>query len=153
MSAIEDQDRPAVLVRHAPSVPADVLRQVCAGIEEEGVLHDVAPVHTVDEEVYASVLAESLAHGAALQSRLDTGIGIDGDGGIVVHHAKLPVHHPAYAEQRPNRNASADPHAPPHGRRAGTAAARLVTGLPLPQQQAVRRGRGDELTARCSAML
>ncbi|BBG04728.1 MULTISPECIES: glycerol dehydratase reactivase beta/small subunit family protein [Pseudonocardia] len=183
MSAVEDPDRPAVLVRHHPDAPAEVLRQVCAGIEEEGVPLIAAaagpspssagpssagsssagsssagpssgtpssgtpssgtpssgtPSSADRDGPDAADAATALAHRAALRSRLDTGIGIDSRGRVVVHHAKLPLDRPAYVEPAAGETARAAEDPVPPGRRAGAAAARIVTGLALPRAVTAR---------------
>jgi hypothetical protein len=85
-----------------------VLREVCAGAEEEGV-----PVRVEQ----GSGAAITMAHKAALASALEVGIGIAGDE-IVVHHASLPPDHPAARTT--------------NARSAGRTAARIVKILPLP---------------------
>ncbi|MFC4004984.1 glycerol dehydratase reactivase beta/small subunit family protein [Prauserella oleivorans] len=99
---------PCVVARCAGD---DRLREVRAGLEEEGV-----PLRV---EAVASGDAVELAYEAALASSLGVGIGIDAAGGICVHHAKRPRESPvltAVAAQ---------------ARLCGHDAARLVVGLPL----------------------
>lgn len=108
--------RPAVLVYRHPEAPAPVLRQVCAGVEEEGVPTDVVDVPGPDD-------ATALAHAAAEESRLGVGIGLDASGAAAVHHGTLPEGTPVAAT--PAQAASAD------WRRAGRIAARVVKHLPL----------------------
>jgi hypothetical protein len=108
--------RPAVLVYRHPGTPAAVLRQVCAGVEEEGVPTDVTEVPGPDD-------ATALAHAAAGESRLGVGIGLDAAGAAAVHHGTLP-------ERTPVTETPAQ--APPtEWRRAGRIAARVVKHLPL----------------------
>jgi hypothetical protein len=108
-------ERPAVVVRHAGGHP-EVLRQVCAGLEEEGVPALVEPAIGAQGCV-------ALAHTAARASPLETGIGIDATGAVAVHHAALP-------RTAPVRKVRAD--APPADHRlAGGTAARVVTIQPL----------------------
>ncbi|MCZ2835917.1 glycerol dehydratase reactivase beta/small subunit family protein [Modestobacter sp. VKM Ac-2985] len=109
--------RPAVLVHRAPAAPAAVLREVCAGAEEEGVPTDVVDVPA------RSAGAVGLAHAAAQDSPLEVGVGVDAAGAVAVHHGKLPADRPA---------ATAGPDAGPQDwRRTGRTAARIVKGLPL----------------------
>jgi hypothetical protein len=108
-------ERPAVVVRHAGGHP-EVLRQVCAGLEEEGVPALVEPATGAPG-------CEALAHTAARASPLETGIGIDATGAVAVHHAALP-------RSAPVRVAPAGAEAAEH-RRAGGTAARVVTVQPL----------------------
>jgi hypothetical protein len=108
--------RPAVLVYRHPGAPVAVLRQVCAGVEEEGVPTDVVDVPGAHD-------ATALAHAAAEESRLGVGIGLDASGAAAVHHGTLPERTPVAAT--PARASSAD------WRRAGRIAARVVKHLPL----------------------
>ncbi|HEV7725379.1 MAG TPA: glycerol dehydratase reactivase beta/small subunit family protein [Modestobacter sp.] len=108
-----------MLVYRHPSAPLPVLREVCAGAEEEGV-----PTEVVDAPGGGEAQdATALAHAAALESRLDVGIGVDASGAAAVHHGKLP-------EDRPPATTGPDA-APPDWRRAGRIGARVVKGLPL----------------------
>jgi hypothetical protein len=110
----ERPEPPVIVVRHA-GAPVTAVREVRAGAEEEGVPTRV--------EYAATGAAAELAHAAALDSPLEVGVGIDATGGVAVHHATLPPDAPALA-------VTADP-GPPHWRRAGAVAARIVTGLPI----------------------
>ena len=112
----EPGSRPAVLVYRHPGTPAAALRQVCAGVEEEGVPTDVQDVPGVDD-------ATALAHAAAGESRLGVGIGLDASGAAAVHHGTLPAGTPV----------AATPAGAPAAewRRAGRIAARVVKHLPL----------------------
>ena len=112
----EPGPRPAVLVYRHPGAPAAVLRQVCAGVEEEGVPADVTEVPGPDD-------ATALAHAAGGESRLGVGIVLDAAGAAAVHHGTLPERTPVAAT--PARASSAD------WRRAGRIAARVVKHLPL----------------------
>nr|WP_269327425.1 glycerol dehydratase reactivase beta/small subunit family protein [Kineosporia mesophila] len=91
-----------------------LLREICAGMEEEGVPYDVvaSPGHP----------AEQLAHEAARRSPLEVGVGLDATGVIVVHHSKLPRGKPVSRTEAPT---------PTTARHAGQDAARVVTGAPL----------------------
>jgi hypothetical protein len=105
-----------VLVQRQHGAPPAVLREVCAGVEEEGV-----PVEVVDAP--GGLTATELAHSAAQASRLEVGIGVDAAGAIAVHHGKLPLDRPP---------ATAGPDAPPADRRRiGRIGARVVKNLPL----------------------
>jgi hypothetical protein len=119
-------ERPAVVLRHCPGpgrrdrpreIGADgrgqreCLREIGAGMEEEGV-----PYRT---ETASEGRACELAFAAALASPLDVGVGVDGEGNICVHHAKLPPDAPALAGPASS------------GRVMGHNAARLVTGIPF----------------------
>lgn len=105
--------RPAVVLRHRPGGPGqrDCLREIGAGMEEEGV-----PYRT---ETACEGGARELAFAAALASGLDVGVGVDADGNVCVHHAKLPPGAPALAGPASS------------GRVMGQNAARLVTGIPF----------------------
>ncbi|SFM90135.1 Dehydratase medium subunit [Pseudonocardia ammonioxydans] len=173
-------ERPSIVVRHHPDAPVAVLREVLAGAEEEGVPVLAWPDPTAGAGPPGDGGAVALAHRAARRSPLDTGVGIDVDGAVAVHHAKLPPRGPAFVEPAPAAAVPAGPAPPaavstgpappaavsaepappvavpdepappaavstgatssaavpdvptPPGRRAGAAAARIVTGLPLP---------------------
>ena len=60
--------RPSILI-YADNADEDYLRELCAGIEEEGVLYQVIP---------AQGELDTLAHRAAEESMLGSGIGISG---------------------------------------------------------------------------
>jgi hypothetical protein len=109
-------ERPAVLVHRQRGAPPEVLREVCAGVEEEGV-----PVEVVDAP--DGLTATALAHAAAQASRLEVGIGVDAAGATAVHHGKPPL-------DRPPATGGAD--ATPADRRwIGRIGARVVKNLPL----------------------
>ena len=108
-----------MLVYRHPAAPGPVLREVCAGAEEEGVPTEVADAPGGG----GAQDAIALAHAAARESRLDVGIGIDASGAAAVHHGKLPQDRPP---------ATTGPHSTaPDWRRAGRIGARVVKGLPL----------------------
>ncbi|WP_138760118.1 glycerol dehydratase reactivase beta/small subunit family protein [Modestobacter altitudinis] len=107
---------PAVLVYRHPGAPPAVVREVCAGVEEEGV-----PAEVVDAP--DGLTATGLAHAAAQASRLEVGIGVDAAGAAAVHHGKLPLDHPP-------ATLGADAPAPDR-RRIGRTGARVVKNLPL----------------------
>jgi hypothetical protein len=107
---------PAVLVYRQRGAPPAALREVCAGVEEEGV-----PAVVVDAP--DGPTATELAHAAAQASRLEVGIGVDAAGATAVHHGKLPLDRPP---------ATAGPDAPlSDRRRIGRIGARVVKDLPL----------------------
>jgi ParB-like chromosome segregation protein Spo0J len=103
--------RPAVVVLSHPH-PANrrCLREIGAGLEEEGVPFRV-------ENIEDRCAARELAFAAALASGLDVGVGVDAAGNMCVHHAKLPPDAPAMAG--------------PAARDIGHNAARLVIGIPF----------------------
>ncbi|SDN57734.1 glycerol dehydratase reactivase beta/small subunit family protein [Geodermatophilus sp. DSM 45219] len=117
----EPGPRPAVLVYRHPGAPTPVLRQVCAGVEEEGVPTDVVDVPGPDDAPPPSAVA--LAHAAAGESRLGVGIGLDSSGAAAVHHGTLPEGTPV--DTTPARAFPSD------WRRVGRTAARVVKHLPL----------------------
>ncbi|SCX55400.1 Dehydratase medium subunit [Klenkia marina] len=110
----ERVEPPALVLEHEPGAPAEVLREVAAGAEEEGV-----PLRSRPGSAYGAV---QLAHAAARDSRLSVGVGVTAEGAVAVHHAQLPADHPALEVVG---GAAVD------WRRAGRVAARVVTGLPL----------------------
>ncbi|MCE0534786.1 glycerol dehydratase reactivase beta/small subunit family protein [Kineosporia rhizophila] len=104
--------KPRVVV--LTSGPLDLLREICAGLEEEGVPFEVVPQRTG--------AARDLAHRAANRSPLQVGVGLDATGLTIVHHSKLPTGKPV------SRDEAATPQA---ARRAGRNAARVVVSAPL----------------------
>ena len=104
--------RPMVVVLHR-SGPDNrcCLRQISAGLEEEGV-----PFRAQEA---ATGSAAELAYAAAHASTLGVGVGLDAAGNICVHHAKLPPDAPALTGP------------PQQARSLGHNAARLVTGVPF----------------------
>lgn len=108
-------EKPAIVLRHHGAPDPAVLRQVCAGAEEEGV--------PIRDETRPASGATALAHGAALASVLEVGIGIGADGTVAVHHASLPEADPVV--RVPSRASAAEL------RVAGRTAARIVKTLPL----------------------
>jgi propanediol dehydratase-reactivating factor small subunit len=104
---------PAVLVVAHDDAPPGVLREVCAGAEEQGIPTAILGPSTDG--------ADDAGRRAASESRLEVGVGIGVDGAVVVRHALvadpvlvLPGGAPA-----------------PRARSAGADAARIVAGLPL----------------------
>ncbi|MBK1783315.1 glycerol dehydratase reactivase beta/small subunit family protein [Prauserella cavernicola] len=104
---------PAIVVRCAEDAAA-VLRDVLAGVEEEGVPVRVELVPGGDARD-----AATLAFAAARASSLDVGVGIDREGAGCVQHAKRPEDRPALTGPRER------------ARLLGHNAARLVTGIPV----------------------
>ncbi|HVV09424.1 glycerol dehydratase reactivase beta/small subunit family protein [Amycolatopsis sp.] len=100
-------ERPAVVVYCAQPC----LREILAGLEEEGVPARV--------ELRDDMDATTLAFLAAQESALDVGIGADTSGAVCVHHAKLPPSCPALLAPAAQ------------ARRLGHNAARLVTRIPF----------------------
>lgn len=94
-----------------------VMREVLAGIEEEGVPAAAPPVDGADRGVSAADLAQR----AAMLSPLQVGVGIGAPGDIRVCHAKLGQ--PVFGLP-----AGSSPSA---ARTMGHNAARIVAGLPL----------------------
>lgn len=76
---------PTILVLTAqPDTEAGTLRQVLAGIEEEGVPFEVVRVVEPDED------AATLATAAADRSSLRVGVGVSADGSLAATHRSLP---------------------------------------------------------------
>jgi hypothetical protein len=107
--------RPVIVV--IGSGPAGVVRELLAGIEEEGVPYAELPVS--DAEVDSATV--DLAIRAARRSPLQVGVGIGPAGDICVCHAK--VAEPIFELPAGSAGAAA--------RTLGHNAARMVVGLPL----------------------
>ncbi|MGW0161552.1 glycerol dehydratase reactivase beta/small subunit family protein [Mycobacterium sp. NPDC003323] len=110
-SAPSQPQPPTVVV--ASDGPDPTVREVVAGIEEEGVPFTVESV--------TGQSATALAQRAAAQSSLQVGVGVDAAGEVSVCHAKLeqPVFELAGGSS------------PAQLRTLGHNAARIVAGLPL----------------------
>ena len=107
--------RPVIVVIAAGAGPA--VREVLAGIEEEGVPSSAQPVAETDR----GIAAADLAVRAAMQSPLQVGVGVSAAGDICVCHAKLVQ--PVFELPAGSPNVAA--------RTMGHNAARIVAGLPL----------------------
>lgn len=106
--------KPAIEITvHPAAEGGSVLRELLAGLEEQGVPWEV--------EV-AGGEAVALAHRAAGRSVLRVGLAVAGDGTVVLHHAQLPPERPVQHLPRAG---------PTQARLAGQNAGRLVKGLPL----------------------
>ncbi|MHC1558566.1 glycerol dehydratase reactivase beta/small subunit family protein [Actinomycetospora sp. C-140] len=104
---------PAVLVAVHDDAPLGVVREVCAGAEEQGV-----PTALLGAP---SPAAQDAGRHAASESRLEVGVGVGADGAVVVRHALVPD-----AITGLDAGATA-----PELRILGADAARIVAGLPL----------------------
>ncbi len=104
-----------VMSAHRGDPDSAPLRQLLAGIEEEGVPHEVVSVD--------SSSAGALATEAALRSTLAVGVGVAFDGTVAVTHRTLPAEQPVLVV--PSQAADGVV------RSAGRTAARIVVGLPL----------------------
>lgn len=100
-----------VLILHHPIQLAG-LKEVCAGLEEEGVPYLLQEENQLDTCIQLAVKAAS-------NSPLQVGIGIDRFGNICVQHEKLEKDEPYLREKLKD------------SRKAGKNAARLVKGLSL----------------------
>ncbi len=104
---------PAVLVAVHDEAPPGVVRELCAGAEEQGI-----PTALLGSRAPA---ADPAGRHAASESRLEVGMGVGADGAVVVRHALVPdavLALEAGASSRALRVLGAD-------------AARIVAGLPL----------------------
>ncbi|WP_407685722.1 glycerol dehydratase reactivase beta/small subunit family protein [Mycobacterium sp. HUMS_1102779] len=98
-----------------------IVREVLAGIEEEGV-----PCSLCDTAAEASVVAVgavALAYSAAGRSRLEVGVAVGTGGLVCVHHVKRPATDPIVVEEVGEDL--------PTARRLGHNAARVVVGVAL----------------------
>ncbi len=115
---LPDQNKPCVLiyvVSH-PGCEAKI-REVQAGMEEEGIPYTVVPSNETN--------AAALAYEGASQSKLGVGIGI-GAADLCIHYVKLPVQKPLFT--------LASSGTPAEWRYFGYNAARLVKGIPFKKQ-------------------
>lgn len=106
-------DKPAIQVFSA--APADVEREVLAGIEEESVPFVVS-------RRSGDAAADALAEEAAQLSSLDVGVGIDHAGHVCIRHALGESMPGLYSEGPAHKHVA---------RMAGHNAARIVVGIPL----------------------
>lgn len=119
MQAAKNSSKPSIMIYAAMHPALDAkLREVQAGIEEEGVPYVVSR----SEEQNAT----GLSYQAAGQSQLGVGVGI-GPEAICVHYIKLPAGEPLFSTGGVN--------APDEWRRCGYNAARLVKGIPFKDKQ------------------
>lgn len=112
---------PAVIVAVPDDAPDAVVREVCAGAEEQGI-----PTALLSSP---SPGADDAGRYAAAESRLEVGVGVGVDGAVVVRHALVPdavLDLPADASAADRRVLGGD-------------AARIVAGLPLRLGQALVR--------------
>ncbi len=102
-----------------------MLREVTAGIEEEGVPYSLsdAPIDVVG--------AVALAYFAACLSRLEVGVGIDGDGRVCIHHVTRRPTDPVAVSAVPGDLSTA--------RQLAHNAARIVLGFPLKAESPANR--------------
>ncbi len=103
----------AILVYVQEGLSEAVIRDILLGIEEEGIPYRVS--------AFPETNANSLGHRAALDSRLDVGIGLSAEGGCSLHHAKIDQDHPVLRLGRHHSDL----------RNIGTNSARLVKGIPM----------------------
>lgn len=108
--------RPMITVLHPRGCDPALVRQLCAGIEEEGVPHEV---HVLDEIPDPPTCAEE----AARRSLLGVAVALGDSGGGAVAVESLPAGHPALLAQAPLDASGA--------RRLGHNTARIVTRLPF----------------------
>lgn len=109
------KNKPCIVLAAAPHAQlTDKLREIAAGMEEEGIPWRQLP--DTDGE------AVTLARRAAEESALGVGIGV-GERGLCVHYSKLPPEKPLFQH--------ADAGDAPLWRLYGSHAARLVKGLPF----------------------
>ena len=109
-------ERPVIQVFTASTDTGSVIRDVLAGIEEEGVPYAVT---TVAE----ALPAPELARRAAMRSPLRVGVGIGACGEVCVHHDMLVDPLPELSSPGSGDQG--------YARMLGHNAARIVIGLPL----------------------
>lgn len=118
LNSFRDQtERIAVWVFGSHPLPEWIIEPVLWGLEEEGIPGDVQQA--------PGERAENMAKRAADGSPLNVGIGINtAEKAVALHHRDLPVAKPLFLLGPADMN-------PPHLRRLGANAARLVKGEPL----------------------
>jgi hypothetical protein len=107
---------PAVIVAYRPYPGcAEALREICAGIEEEGMRSGTIALHTTN--------ATALAYEAATRSPLLVGVGV-AQGELCIHVAALPADTPLERRNASSRERGCQRH-------VGHNAARLAKAMPL----------------------
>lgn len=114
MPAAFEMTKPAIRLLSSSDAPAEALRQLQYGMEEEGI--------PWESGIGAGADALSLAWEAAQASRLEVGLGLDAQS-LVLHFSKLTRNEPLF-----HISARSDAGAV---RALGANAARLVKKLPL----------------------
>jgi predicted O-methyltransferase YrrM len=109
----EEPDGPAIRIARLPGAPDAALRELLAGVEEEGV-----PALVADDDGRALTAA---AHAAAAASTLRVGVAV-GPQAACATLSRLPEDAPLLRRERPDADAL---------RRLGQDAARLVKTVPL----------------------
>lgn len=112
--ALEVMTKPTIHILTGPGASPAVLRDVMLGLEEEGVPCEVAERPAGD--------ALALAWEAAQASRLEVGIGLDGET-LILHYDKLQPSSPLFQVSAQAGSETA--------RALGANGARLVKRLPL----------------------
>lgn len=114
MPAHVEMSRPTIRVWSDSATPAEVLRQVEYGMEEEGI--------PWEKEIRTGMTATDMAYEAAGVSRLEVGVGMDTQR-VVLHFAKLKREEPLFSIPARSTDTAL--------RLLGANAARLVKKLPL----------------------
>ncbi|RCW45666.1 MULTISPECIES: glycerol dehydratase reactivase beta/small subunit family protein [unclassified Halanaerobium] len=115
MSSKEQSKKPSVYIGFDAEIAgSDIFKNVCYGLEEEGI-----PFYYFASE---EKNPEILAHEAAQRSRLNIGVGIGADNNIVLQHKKLDLENPFF-KKKIDYNFQA--------KIIGSNAARLVKGIPV----------------------
>lgn len=115
MAMYVEQERPTIKIFHAKNSSAAMLKELCCGIEEEG-------IPFILDEAEDGKSAETLAWEAAQASRLDVGIGADAER-VILTQVKLSLESPLMVIPASSSNEAL--------RALGGSAGRLVKKLPL----------------------
>jgi hypothetical protein len=116
LNARAASEPPAILVAYQPHPRcARTLREICAGIEEEGIHSRTIALELTD--------AATLAHEAANRSPLLVGVGV-AQAELCVHVAALPAHAPLERRRAGSRERACQRH-------IGHNAGRLAKAMPL----------------------
>lgn len=114
--ASEAGDRVAVWICYASGLKdLQVIRELCFGIEEEGI-----PFFVLEQSEGS---ASTLAVQASSHSQLEVGIGVNEKGGLCLHQAKLPDNFYLFEVNAFDRQVQL--------RHYGANSARLVKGMPF----------------------
>ncbi|MDU2066137.1 MAG: glycerol dehydratase reactivase beta/small subunit family protein [Sporomusaceae bacterium] len=131
MTANQTASKPCIVIQMQPHAGYErKLRELTAGMEEEGIPYRMIETTTTDT-------VEELAHEAATQSQLGVGVGIT-TAKMCIHYVKLPIAKPLFVSEETDNLSVC--------RALGYNAARLVKGIPFKSLKAVSEDVNTSLT-------